>query len=770
MKTKTILKTLAVALLMPAMLLTTACSNEDDLTNNTVNSQPVANKGYALPVTVNATRGGDATRATFDGSKLNFGTGDKLFVYGSATAAGSFAGELTWQSGGTFSGTIYTQEEWTGTPDALFTAASTGENLTATLLPNNYKSTGFLSINNNSTTDIAYDDRLTVSGSYAFVASETAKATGVEQLSLERASTYSSGFALAPGNAILNFTITGLEAGAKDVLLHIHHGFDYDVFGSVTPNASGVATFGIGVPVGANIKEGSNNLTVGSSNFTLPSSTTFAAGHIYNISRSVAAAPAGAEAVDLGLSVKWANMNVGATSEGDYGQFFAWGETTGYGSNTADGHKFGWPSYSLCGGSNTTLTKYNNDGNKGTVDNKTTLEAADDAATANWGGDWRMPTYDELNELLATKTNANYTWTWTTVGGHNGYKITNNTTGANIFLPASGGRYDTTLGSQGTYGNYWSSSLNVSNARYGHYLSFEPNSASMVYTFRHSGFSVRPVQGAAAPAGALSGEFSVSATKKVKFSQGNLRATYNGSSWTWSFATNQYDYIGNAEGNTKVSGSDPFVTGYTGSSTTVDLFGWSTSTTYLGINNSTNNNTYSGDSSNPGIFVDWGSHADVIAGIGSGWFTLSGAEWAYLFGMESKNKDKSGHARYRKYFRAQVNGVSGIVFLPDDISGISNIPAESSRGTASSFDGKTYTTDAWSALESAGCVFLPAAGGRNGSTVNNAGTLGCYWSATPYNAGQTYYVGIYSFTLYPGSTSYSTLEFGNSVRLVREVE
>ena len=154
MRTKTIFKTVALAMMMPAMLLTTACSNQDDVVNNTAENT-VTNKGYALPVTVNVTRQGDGTRATFDGSKLNFGAGDKLFVYGSATAAGSFAGELTWQSGGTFSGTIYTQEKWTGTPDALFTAASEGDNLTATLLPNYYESTGFLSINNNSTTGIA---------------------------------------------------------------------------------------------------------------------------------------------------------------------------------------------------------------------------------------------------------------------------------------------------------------------------------------------------------------------------------------------------------------------------------------------------------------------------------------------------------------------------------------------------------------------------------------------------------------------------------------
>ena len=203
--------------------------------------------------------------------------------------ANRFAGTLTWQSGGTFSGTIYTQEEWTGTADALFTDATSS---IATLLPNGYQSTGFLFIDNNNTTDIAYDDVANAYFNEAFVASETAKATGVEQLSLERTSTYNSGFALAPLNAILNFTITGLEAGAKEVSLQMQSPPN-TVTGSVTPNASGVATFAIGVPVGSNISNAEeNNLTVGTHNFTLPSSTTFAAGKIYNITRSAAPAPA----------------------------------------------------------------------------------------------------------------------------------------------------------------------------------------------------------------------------------------------------------------------------------------------------------------------------------------------------------------------------------------------------------------------------------------------------------------------------------------------
>ena len=285
MQKKNIFKALAAAMLMPAMLLTTACSNQDDIAN----TSNITSKGYALPVTVNATRGGDATRATFDGSKLNFGEGDKLFVSGSATGAGSFAGALDYvPATGKFSGTIYTQNSYPGTADALFTAASAGEAIDATLLPYGYDSYTFLSISEES--PALYDDRVDASGSNAFVASETAKATGVEQFSYERATTYNSGFALAPMCAILNFTISGLEAGAQDVTLYVTRmGAEYDVTGSVTPNASGVATFAIGVPAGFNIKDGSNNLSVGSHNFTLPGGTALAAGKIYNITRSTGA-------------------------------------------------------------------------------------------------------------------------------------------------------------------------------------------------------------------------------------------------------------------------------------------------------------------------------------------------------------------------------------------------------------------------------------------------------------------------------------------------
>ena len=296
MKTKNIFKTLALAMLMPTMLLTTACSSEDDVVNsNIANLETVANKGYALPVTVNVTREGDkgSNRAAYnDGTRtLAFSAGDKLFVSGNDNSdggAGSFAGALDYvPATGKFSGTIYTQNDYDGTADALFSAASSAR---ANLLPAGYESYNFLYINNKNT-DVLYDDVVGATISNAFVASETAKKTGVEQLSWEQAYTYSSGFALAPANAVLNFTIFGLEAGAKDVtLITKYSGMDFDqtMSGSVTPNASGVATFAIGVPNNLLIKNVANNLTVGSSNFTLPS-TTLVAGKIYNITRGTGA-------------------------------------------------------------------------------------------------------------------------------------------------------------------------------------------------------------------------------------------------------------------------------------------------------------------------------------------------------------------------------------------------------------------------------------------------------------------------------------------------
>ena len=153
-------------------------------------------------------------------------------------------------------------------------------------------------------------------------------------------------------------------------------------------------------------------------------------------------------AVDLGLSVKWANMNVGAESPEDYGNYYAWGETTT--KSTYD-----WSTYFDTNDGGNTFTKYNNEGGK------TVLDPEDDAAHVNWGGSWRMPTMAEWQELLD-----NCTWTWTRQNGINGCKVTSNKAGYTdkfIFLPAAGYSYEGDLYEVGSYGYYWSSSLNEFN-------------------------------------------------------------------------------------------------------------------------------------------------------------------------------------------------------------------------------------------------------------------------------------------------------------------
>ena len=163
----------------------------------------------------------------------------------------------------------------------------------------------------------------------------------------------------------------------------------------------------------------------------------------------------GHEYVDLGLSVKWATMNVGASSPEDYGNYYSWGETAPSNYNW-DSYKWG-VSY----GSFALMTKYctsSDYGKDGSTDNITTLEASDDAATANWGGTWRMPTKAEWAELKDSCS-----FTWTTEGGVNGFKVQSLVPGYTdnyIFLPAAGSRYDYTSSfGNGSFCYYWSSTL-----------------------------------------------------------------------------------------------------------------------------------------------------------------------------------------------------------------------------------------------------------------------------------------------------------------------
>ncbi|MBQ2300161.1 MAG: Ig-like domain-containing protein, partial [Bacteroidaceae bacterium] len=192
------------------------------------------------------------------------------------------------------------------------------------------------------------------------------------------------------------------------------------------------------------------------------------------------------EYVDLGLpsGTLWATCNVGASKPEEYGDHFAWGETE-------PKNDYSWSTYKYCKGTYNTMTKYCTSSSYGTIDNKTELEPSDDAATANWGSGWQMPSSEQRKELH----NSSYTTTtWTTMNGVKGRKITSKSNGNSIFLPASGYRYDASLSGAGSYGNYWSRSLGTSSSANAYSLYFDSSRISTYYDDRYYGRSVRPVR------------------------------------------------------------------------------------------------------------------------------------------------------------------------------------------------------------------------------------------------------------------------------------
>ena len=186
-------------------------------------------------------------------------------------------------------------------------------------------------------------------------------------------------------------------------------------------------------------------------------------------------------AVDLGLSVQWASFNLGATQPEDYGDYFAWGETS-------TKQEYSWNSYIYGYTANASpdygIMKYNS------TDGLTTLELIDDAAHVKLGGNWRMPTMAELNEL---RNPDNCTWTWTTQNNVKGYLITSKKNGNSIFLPAAGEINNTSSYFGGFDGLYWTSSL--SEATDAHNLDFTSSEIDRTDSPRFLGFSVRPVLG-----------------------------------------------------------------------------------------------------------------------------------------------------------------------------------------------------------------------------------------------------------------------------------
>lgn len=282
------------------------------------------------------------------------------------------------------------------------------------------------------------------------------------------------------------------------------------------------------------------------------------------------------------------------------------------------------------------------------------------------------------------------------------------------------------------------------------------NPDSAIYGNEES-FTTQGSGGGEAPTGAINGLFSVSDTKQVYFSKGNLQ--YQASMDKWRFAENQYDYVG--EANSNISS---YYDGW------IDLFGWGTS----GYNHgavcyqpwSTSNNdedyfaygNYNYNLSDQTGQADWGYN--VISNGGNTfrlWRTLTNEEWVYLINTRNTS---SGI----KYAKAQVNDIKGVILLPDNWSS-DTYSLNNTNTSYAAYTTNVITTTNWSILEQAGAVFLPAAGYRINTTMNYIGSQGRYWSTTIFN-------GNYACDIIFASNfdleNHESRYIGTSVRLVQD--
>ena len=252
------------------------------------------------------------------------------------------------------------------------------------------------------------------------------------------------------------------------------------------------------------------------------------------------------------------------------------------------------------------------------------------------------------------------------------------------------------------------------------------------------------------------GVFSVSADKQVTFSQGNLQ--YTQSTDTWSFASAQWEMIGTDNVTGGDVTSDPTYGDYkegTALADKVDLFGWSTSSTNFGVSTSTDDNDYSGS------FVDWGTNK-IGNDAPNTWRTLTYDEWGYVLFDRPNASSLKGVA--------QVNGVNGLIFLPDTwvcpegITFKSGFHSEWGVNNYAAY--QTFTAAEWSKLEAAGAGFLPASGGRAGSYGKYVQSNGSYWSATEFKSDIARYLGFNSDVANIGNYLRSN---GLSVRLVKDL-
>ena len=270
-----------------------------------------------------------------------------------------------------------------------------------------------------------------------------------------------------------------------------------------------------------------------------------------------------------------------------------------------------------------------------------------------------------------------------------------------------------------------------------------------------------------APANAINGKFSVAADKQVYFSQGNLQ--YTQSTATWAFAEHQYDMIGtdNVTGGTvshdAKDGDEVFGEALADK---IDLFGWSGSTAAVqwGVGISSNSAAdYSGD------FVDWGSNT-IGTDAPDTWRTLTKEEWKYVLSNRTDADTKKGVARINLISDGTVYA-NGLILLPDTWTAPAGVTFKSGFATEKSVqayaDYQTFTLSEWQQLESAGAVFLPAAGMRSTKRILYVHRDVFLWTATYDDATYVYQVDTDSESI---DTYLSERYYGRTVRLVQDVK
>lgn len=439
------------------------------------------------------------------------------------------------------------------------------------------------------------------------------------------------------------------------------------------------------------------------------------------------------DAVDLGLSVKWSIRNVNAQTPLGNGSYYAWGET-------ATKSIYNWTNYKWCNGSYDTLTKYNTKEAYGTVDNTTVLNLSDDAAYVFCGAGWRMPTEEEWTELRS-----NCTWTWTTLNGVNGYKVTSKKTGyadKSIFLPAAGIRDNTNLVNEGSYGYYWSSSLGSFHPHYAWRMYF--NSYNVYGNSdggsRCAGLPVRPVFGDFIPVESVSlnkSSLDIMVEETAQLAATVMPSTASDKSVSW---TSDNPQVATVDSNGKVTGVSVGIATVTASSNngsksatcTVRVFPTYHESVDLGL--SVKWATCNMGASSPegyGNYYAWGETT-----------TKKNYNWSTY-----KWRDSRGNlTKYNTLSSAGTVDNKTVLDRSDDVAHVYwgdgwRMPSEEDWTELMNNCTRTWTSlngvKGWRITsKKAGytdkSIFIPAAGNRSNTNYGRVGDGGFYWSSSLY--------------------------------------